>query len=137
MITGDELETFIRISLGPDAVEQLRTAQGLVLWGSIGVDVFLDRNGDVWELDDEGASRRRVTGLEKLTNLVIACERRPQLRGLLPVRPEGTPDCLRCAGVGTLELTAAQANARVYLAMGTPLRFYCPACGGVGFVARW
>lgn len=133
MIAGDELETIIRITLGPAAVDRLRAPQGLQLWGTIGLDVFLDREGSVWA-EEEGAPRRRVVGVEVLTHLLLASETSPGLGALLPARPEEALECARCAGVGTHLLSATRTNEPVYLAMSKPLRFYCPDCGGVGYL---
>jgi len=134
VIAGAELETFIRITLGPDAAERLCSKEGLPLWGSIGFDAFLARDGAIWSEREDGV-RQRVTGPERLTHLLIAAERRPELQGLLPIRPPAARTCARCSGQGTLEL--ASAVGEVYLVMNTqPLRFYCPACGGIGFDAE-
>ncbi len=136
----ESLEPFIRDAFGRTAATALGSPPGFQLHGSIGINAFLRGDGSVWvesdELDQvEQVERREVFGVERLTNLVIAVERRPTLAGLLPIRTDASRVCARCEGEGSVPLTEAEQRPGMYLRMGaSPLRVYCRACGGLGFV---
>ncbi len=132
------LEQLIRDAFGREAAAALGSPQGFSLHGSIGMEAFLRGDGSVWvetwEFDQtDRAERREVLGAERLTNLVIAAQRRPALAALLPQRNDDSRKCERCDG-GSLPHSAETQRPGAYLVGGSPVRVYCFNCGGLGFV---
>ena len=93
------------------------------LGGSLCVDALLYPDGSVllseYEMLDTGwspCSFREATDKERIFWLVAASSRYPELRRMLPERPEGAPDCERCEGA-------------CFWSRGYP----CEACSGLGW----
>jgi hypothetical protein len=106
----------------PQMAEWLRGIDAVYLYGSIGTEAALFRDETVrfwvtenWDVCTETVEREG-TPLERIGAIVLGSRRIPELRELLPVRPDGTPDCARCNGGGEI--------------FGGVL---CPACGGLGW----
>ena len=74
--------------------------QAFLVYSDIGGAALLSVDGRVWELpwDADEAQEASVPG--RLLALVIAAERFPDLREMLPVRPASAPDCPACQGTG-------------------------------------
>ena len=93
------------------------------LGGSIGYDIYLRVNGEVWSYEDDENNHwqsriwHQLMGNERLLALVEAARRHPELSRLLPTKPEASHPCEICKGTG-----------RIYKIIG------CPACGGLGWI---
>jgi hypothetical protein len=87
---------------------------------------FLRPDGEILVLDDESKEGPQVEhdGRCRLCALVQAASKYPELRPLLPARPEGTPDCKDCGGAGSFRVVAG----------GKEFRAGCGACCGLGWV---
>jgi len=97
---------------------------GLPLCGSIGFDAALLSDGSVvWhEYDIAGEDPdvwRIATRAERISAIILATKRMPQLSVLLPTRGTEDKDCTECGSSG-------------YVLEG---RILCPTCGGIGWVA--
>lgn len=127
-----ELKAQVSAALGAAPAEALESPAGLALWGSVGLDVFLDGAGRVFAVEYEvgvpGETRTELLGARRIAALVIAAERRPALRFLLPQRAAGAGECLRCEGTGVVSEPPGD-----FIRSMEPLRFACPTCGGLGF----
>jgi hypothetical protein len=134
VLPPERIRALVADALGEEHLPELDVPPGLGLWGTIGLDVYLRADGTVWageyEVDGGPAVLREVHGVERIICLVITAERRPSLRGLVPVRSEQDVECSPCAGRGTVVATAEGA---AYIASMKPPRFYCTSCGGLGF----
>jgi len=109
----------------------IQEANGITLFGSIGMEAVLRPDGSVWYYEvvdwpkDERYEWREVSGNERWTALVCRIKRFPELRELLPKRPPGTPDCRRCEGRGELYF---EGQGQRYGGIA------CPDCGKLGWV---
>ena len=107
-----------------------RVRQAVQLSGALPIELgmsgvtLLSTSGDVlfvpWESD--GAPTPLNDKVLKRAALVLAAQEHPELKALLPSRPEDSRSCPRCGGSG---LIAA-------LAREPPFR--CGECGGVGWL---
>ena len=95
----------------------------MYLSGSIGYDVILRTNGEVWMyeydllVDNDPGTWRQLVGNERILVFVIASERYPELTRLLPEKPEANHPCELCKGTG-----------RIFNITG------CVNCGGLGWI---
>jgi len=104
----------------------LRDFDALYLFGTIGTEAILRGNGQVWVRPDEHwddanaavAEWRPADEHERRASLVIASERMPELRSMLPTRPPNAVGCTRCSGSGWF--------------IG---KVVCPDCDGLGWIA--
>lgn len=101
------------------------------IYGSIGIDAYLRRDGVVligeYDLMDDAPPRlREAPTLEAISILVAAAEATPQLRELLPNRPDCSPDCELCRGTGWLTVPE---QLGLVAAAGRWLRSACRALG--------
>ena len=111
---------------GSDGSGWLRELDALYLFGTIGTEAILRGNGEVWvrpdeHWDDPGAPDpgwRPADEHERTASLVIASERMPDVRSLLPTRPPNAINCSRCSGSGWF--------------IG---KVVCPDCDGLGWIA--
>jgi hypothetical protein len=113
--------------------EYLRTADGdafaaryraLPLYAEWYGTTYLTASGKFLYLNEETAPPRLENDLNdasRLVALVLAAERYPQLRALLPQRPAGTPDCEDCGGGGHV------------IIMGNASNIICGPCNGLGW----
>jgi hypothetical protein len=94
----------------------------MYLSGSIGYDIFLRANGEVWSYEDdendlEGSPVwHQLKDNERTLAFVIAARRYPELSRLLPEKPEASHLCELCNGTGWHILTG------------------CIKCGGLGWI---
>jgi hypothetical protein len=98
------------------------SAVGLPLCGSIGFEATLLSDGDVvwheYDIANEAPDEWRVASREeRISAIVIALKRMPQLSVPLPARGPSDRDCANCEAVGTL--------------VGG--RVVCSTCGGLGW----
>jgi hypothetical protein len=109
--------------VNPHMATKLRAMDGLYLYGTIGSEAALLRDGTVrvWSADQwpesEEYTERDATATERTAAIVLGSKKWPQLRELLPERVPETPDCARCGGTGDFH------------------GIVCPECGGLGWVA--
>lgn len=103
----------------------LRALDALYLFGTIGTEAILRGNGEVWvrpdeQWDDPDAPEpewRPADEHERTVSLVIASERMPEVRSLLPTRPTNALSCPRCSGSGRFISNVI-----------------CPDCDGLGWI---
>jgi hypothetical protein len=111
--------------INPTAAEWLREVDAVYLYGSIGVEAVLKRDGTVrlrleeWP-DLRPHTERVATPAERLEAIALGAMEFPQLKELLPVRPTDAPDCPACGGSGEYSLAKG---------------VLCPQCAGAGWVA--
>ena len=104
----------------------LRELDALYLFGTLGTEAVLRGNGEVWvrpddQWDNPAAPEptwRLADERERTSALVIAGERLPEVRSLLPARPSEATTCGRCSGTG-------------YFIDGV----VCPDCGALGWIS--
>jgi hypothetical protein len=109
----------------PDRSSWLRELDALYLFGTIGIEAILRGDSEVWVLSDEhwddpaapDPRWRPADEHERTASLVIASERMPELRSLLPSRPTNATSCSRCSGTGWLDG-----------------KVICPDCDGLGWI---
>src|ERR1043165_4301400 len=81
------------------------------LWGGLGEGHMLRSDGVVvrWELLDLSNTEIKIEPNPGwcVGALVMASERIPELKDVLPRRPEGAPDCDHCDGHGFTDLPGA------------------------------
>jgi hypothetical protein len=111
--------------------------RGLGLVGSLGIDSVLASDGSVWvELEDsDGTSApwRPATHAERISLLITAHQRLPELAVLIPPRPADATDCTECNGTGRIAgIAPCQAcGKRGWIAAGFgPTRWWTPGQGG-------
>jgi hypothetical protein len=115
-----ERQMSAQASEDPVAAPLLAAAGGMRLFGTIGAEVFLRPDGttvaliegaagepDRWQGDNEA---------DRISALVIALKRFPELARLLPSRPEAASECPACAATGRIHGVV------------------CGACSGLGWV---
>ena len=111
----------------PERVRWLRSFDALHLYGTIGSEAVLRSDGTVWIASDDhwddptgAAPEWRVADKRERTSaLVIAGERMPEVRSLLPTRPSTAVDCPRCYGTGYFFQSIV-----------------CPECGALGWLEQ-
>lgn len=103
----------------------LREMDALYLFGTIGTEAILRGNGEVWVRPDEHGGQpdapepqwRPADTHERYASLVIAAEKMPEIRSLLPTRVADAVDCTLCTGSGWV--------------VG---KVVCPHCDGLGWI---
>jgi hypothetical protein len=94
-----------------------RVADALPVYTGVGSTLLISESGEILSYDDEQESVRPESDeVWRSIALVSAARRYPELRALLPARPEGAPECDQCAGTGSVK------------------RFACGRCGGLGWL---
>jgi hypothetical protein len=117
------LEALSRVN--PHMAAELRALDGLYLFGTIGSEAALLRDGSVqmWVAESwptsETYTQRRASPEERIGALVLGAEKWPELKALLPTRAPDASSCERCSGGGRVKS-----------------RVLCPDCSGLGFIAR-
>ena len=120
-VQHDNLEALAEVNSW--MASRLRELDGLYLFGTIGMEAALLRDGTVrvWSADSwfhsEEYTERAATPEEHIAAIVFGSENWPELRELLPLRPATARTCSVCAGV---------ARAKQGL--------ICPNCQGLGWV---
>jgi len=114
----------IDASRSPQAGNWVQESEGMLLYGTIGHEAYLRPDGTVWyhaavdwRNDHETYEWHQADDCERWGALVIATRRHPELRELLPRRPNATADCVRCHGTGEV-----------------PPKVQCSDCCGLGWV---
>ena len=111
--------------LNPSMAEAVVAVDGAYLYGTIGTEAALLRDGSVhlWVAEQwpesEDYTGREATPEERLAALVLGAERWPQLRSLLPPRPPEASDCVTCGAQGLIR---------------NPGGVICPQWHGLGWV---
>ena len=124
----DTLDAFVRDRLAETATSNpglhasLQEVGGMLLMGTMGIEVALKPDGSVWVREEEMASTVRqpwriASVQERAGFLSDASERWPELRPLIPARPSGAPSCARCNGSG-------------YIVQ----EIICPSCRSLGWL---
>ena len=92
----------------PWAAAALREHDAVYLFGTIGSEAVLQRNGDVrvfaaeqWPASD-AYTDHIATPRERIACIAIGARRTPEFRELLPRRPMEAVDCAQCAGAGIM-----------------------------------
>ena len=101
-------------------VETVRRLRLWPVYADLGGCMFIGADGQVYSSDHD----LRDVELEshsgwRTTAWVAALKRVPELRALLPVRPEGTPDCPSCDGNGCVKIGTCEVG--------------CGSCWGLGW----
>ena len=123
MIWFDELRLAQLARYGRKQAAQaawLRDQDAVYLYGTLGSEAVLLRDGRVWIwVEDEAGAEggREATASERLTALVLGAESSPEIRELLPQRPLDAVHCAGCEGSG-----------RIFT------QIVCPECSGVGWL---
>jgi hypothetical protein len=92
--------------VNPSLGRFLREQRALYLFGTLDMEAILLSDGRVKVALDDSAGRddvpvwRDATERERTLSLVIAAERIPELKSLLPQRPDHARDCAVCGGLG-------------------------------------
>src|SRR6476620_881636 len=91
----------------PAKAAWLRERDALYLYGTLGSEAVLLRDGRVWIwVDDESPevseAGRFATSDERISALVLGGDRHAVLRQLLPQRPSTAHRCMWCAGSGRI-----------------------------------
>ena len=95
--------------VNPAMAEFVKELDALYLFGTIGMEAVLRRDGSVlvcvddeWHAPEQAAPPwRAATTSERTASFVIAKRRIPELAGLLPSRPRNAVDCAWCRGTGS------------------------------------
>jgi hypothetical protein len=103
-------------------VEAARRFNALPLYEGWNGWGLLTEGGDVLEGFEEGAIVRAVDPLRTMY-LVTGAEDYPELKVLLPGRPESSLDCYHCKGTGWFDQDGAKVHVR------------CGMCRALGWVA--
>src|SRR5438874_6077234 len=87
----------------PGLHASLQEVGGMLLLGTMGIEVALKPDGSVWVREEDiGATVRQpwriASPQERLGFLHDASEKWPELRSQVPARPSGAPSCDRCNG---------------------------------------
>jgi hypothetical protein len=108
--------------VNPHMASRLRSIDALYLYGTIGSEAALLRDGTVrvWSADrwpnSEEYTERNASSSERVSALVLGAKKWPELRELLPSRPAKANDCTTCAGSGEIS------------------GVICPTCDGLGWI---
>jgi len=105
------LEAFVRDHLAetaksnPGLHASLQEVGGMLLMGTMGIEVALKPDGSVWLREEEIGSTVRqpwriASAQERAGFLNDASKKWPFLRSQTPARPSGAPSCNRCNGSG-------------------------------------
>ncbi len=105
------LEAFVRDRLAetaksnPGLHASLREIGGMLLMGTMGIEVALKPDGSVWVREEEIGSTVRqpwriASAQERAGFLNDASKQWPLLHSQIPARPSGAPSCNRCNGSG-------------------------------------
>lgn len=94
----------------------------MLLFGTIGAEAYLRPDGSVRIYHDFGEGReewgwKEASDIERMQAIVIASERHPELRRLIPIRPDQAVNCDPCHGSGYLWQS-----------------IHCGHCGGLGWL---
>lgn len=111
---SDWLPAFVAARMAQEAARSahdrawVAAAGGMHLFDTMGSVVALRPDGTVWFCDDPDDRDpqtwvwQRADERERVSALVAASRRIPELARLLPPRPAGVPDCEYCGGTGRL-----------------------------------
>jgi hypothetical protein len=117
-----ERQMATQASEDPATARLLAEAGGMRLFGTIGAEVFLRPDGTTVALIEGAVGEpdrwQGHTEADRISALVIALKRFPELGRLLPIRPESASDCPACAAAGRIHGVV------------------CGACSGLGWVIR-
>ena len=105
------LEAFVRDQLAetaksnPGLHASLQEVGGMLLMGTMGIEVALKPDGSVWVREEKiGSTVRKpwriASAQERLGFLNDASAKWPELRSQIPARPSRAPSCDRCNGSG-------------------------------------
>src|SRR3954470_18356354 len=93
-------------AINPASAQLVRARDAVYLYGTIGSEAVLLRNGEVrvwwaesWPTSEE-YSERVGAPRERIAAIALGARHYPQLRDLLPTRPSGAPACAACGGAG-------------------------------------
>jgi hypothetical protein len=116
---------FARPDQGADPIidQAVRALHAWPVYGDLGGVLFVTPDGEVYCRPHDTSGLVVVTDPRWRTIAwAAAAEQAPEVRELLPSRPDGTPDCSACEGKGRIQATPQS-------------RAWCGACWGLGW--RW
>jgi hypothetical protein len=112
-------------AIDPSSAQLVRAHDAVYLYGTIGSEAVLLRDGEVrlWRSENwpacEEHSERLAAPRERIAAIALGARKYPQLLELLPTRPTGAPACVTCGGAGFV---------------GDGDGVLCPKCDGLGWV---
>jgi hypothetical protein len=108
----------------PSLDQAVRTLHAWPVYGDLGGVLLVAPDGEVYcrrhetlDLVVETDSRWRTIAW------AAAAEQAPEVRELLPIRPDGTPDCSTCEGKGRIQATPT-------------CRLWCGVCGALAGIGQ-
>ena len=121
----DVIQRSQQAGFAPGIAKWLRELDAIYLYGTIGAEAVLLRDGTVrqwraenWTESDE-LTESVAVGLDRIMAIKLASRQNPQLEDLLPTRAADVPDCALCSGSGHMPQIEG---------------VVCSACGGLGWV---
>jgi hypothetical protein len=109
--------------------DELRSVDGIHLWGTIGADVYLTFDGRFILSEDSVTRGQSIGETHRLDCIGLGLTTAafvhdlPELLEFLPPRPIGEPPCRYCQGTRRV----------VYASGGHPPEQTCPVCCGLGW----
>jgi hypothetical protein len=108
----------------PELARAVHNSGALPVYTDIGGTLFVRPDGEILilEHDSTGAPRSETDPGWRITAVVVAAEKYPELGGLLPTRPPGATYCQECEGRGRLRVPNFDRD------------FLCGKCYGFGWL---
>lgn len=90
----------------PELARAVRISGALPVYADLGGTLFVRPDGEILVLEHDSPDAPQVEADPgwRITTVVVAAERFPELVGLLPTRPDGAPDCQECLGRGSFRV---------------------------------
>jgi hypothetical protein len=90
----------------PELARAVRNSGALPVYADMGGTLFVRPDGEILTLEHDSTEAPQIEADHgwRITAVVVAAEKHPELGGLLPTRPVGAADCQECQGRGTLRI---------------------------------
>ena len=135
-VTPEALSGFVRQRMDSEAAEDaraaafVREAEGMMLWGTIGISYHMRPDGSVraneWVRNSADPAEwvwREVPNQERVGAIKAAVKRIPELATLIPPSPGPEAECQVCRGSGRFSREGRTVYAGIL----------CDSCFGVGY----